>query len=456
MATSPGFRFPESLPVELAPVYGTSRVNDPILLYEGRLELEQEAQSFTGNGRVSLHWLPNPCLHFQADVDAPEALIELKSGMLRLPEKAQGAEFRMTQMQLGRGGEGAYWKVSGVVSPMETGQGDALASVLFHLPNFWSYRGGVVRNEKRTSSRAARAVMEGGGWRVTLDGLHGSDRGFLQELKDLGGYGLTHVGNLARADARTFSSSGIGDLSELLFHFLSFCRGIWLAPLLYVGFDADGQRVWEQWSVGNIRRWRSVGSWFNTDSAEGLSRVFPCFCSRWRDRTWGEPLKLALYWYIESNMCAGGLEGSIVLAQAAFELLAWTQLVEQRASLSEEGFQRIPAADKVRLLVSGCGLPMAIPESLSGLGSIARRHKWRDAPQALTEMRNAFVHTTRQKRKTVLKAGIDALYDAWCLSLWYLELVLLRLLEYGGRYSNRLKRDCWRVEAVEPVPWART
>ena len=73
--------------------------------------------------------------------------------------------------------------------------------------------------------------------------------------------------------------------------------------------------------------------------------------------------------------------------------------------------------------------------------------------------------TPVQYRKTievVLGANeVDALivlyisvsYEAWSLALWYLELLLLLLFEYQGQYSNRLKRDVYRGEEVERVPW---
>jgi hypothetical protein len=46
-------------------------------------------------------------------------------------------------------------------------------------------------------------------------------------------------------------------------------------------------------------------------------------------------------------------------------------------------------------------------------------------------------------------------WDAWLLGMWYLELVLLRLFDYEGTYSNRLVREGWIGDEVQPVPWAR-
>jgi hypothetical protein len=47
----------------------------------------------------------------------------------------------------------------------------------------------------------------------------------------------------------------------------------------------------------------------------------------------------------------------------------------------------------------------------------------------------------------------DELADAWVLSLWYLELVILRVLGYDGQYTSRL-RSTGLVSDTERVPWA--
>ncbi len=38
------------------------------------------------------------------------------------------------------------------------------------------------------------------------------------------------------------------------------------------------------------------------------------------------------------------------------------------------------------------------------------------------------------------------------LALWYVELALLRLIDFNGLYSNRLGEKATGI--VEPVPWS--
>jgi hypothetical protein len=153
-------------------------------------------------------------------------------------------------------------------------------------------------------------------------------------------------------------------------------------------------------------------------------------------------------------MSAGGVEGGIILVQAALELLGWTQLVEETKSLSGQGYEKLAAADKLRLLLSSCSIPLSIPATQTELVSAAKTYGWTDGPQATTEIRNALVHSNPTKRKKVLSVDPALTYEAYEVSLWFLELILLRFFDYRANYSCRVSAARWRVEAVQVVPWA--
>jgi hypothetical protein len=84
---------------------------------------------------------------------------------------------------------------------------------------------------------------------------------------------------------------------------------------------------------------------------------------------------------------------------------------------------------------------------LSGLEAGLQANCWKDGPEAIVLIRNELVHPERQ---LPIKIG-TVIAEAWNLSQWYAELMILRLSGYDGPYSNRLKRN-W-VGQVESVPW---
>jgi hypothetical protein len=183
-------------------------------------------------------------------------------------------------------------------------------------------------------------------------------------------------------------------------------------------------------------------------------KALPGFVARSQDPTWKEPIQHAIHWYVEANRCAGGIEGAIILTQAALELLSWTLFVADRQTISASRFNDTHAADKIELLLTDLGVPQGIPASLGDLTKAAAAAKWDDAPKAIVAIRNCLVHPSPKNRGKLRDAPVEARCDAWCLGLWCLELSILRLCGYSGKFANRLLRDVHRGDDVQNVPWA--
>jgi hypothetical protein len=445
---------PEDTPVGLKAIYPMASVNQSVKLYVGDLELEQGTKRLSGKGVVQFEWLPRPGLRFSlALASKNQHQPQLENGILHM----LGINWHAKVSVLGYAvfsGKRRH-NVTGSVDDFELGQGQNVAAILFHVTNFKNYFGLRVRDDEGTKTSPSRAVIEAGEWRITLDGIEESKRIF-DELKDIGGFAITHVGKLERLDGKKFAAKTSEKVFDALFRYLSFCRGAWVAPILAVGFDENGDRVWEKWRGWKMERWKNVHNWFNDHSEEGLSKGFAGFYRLWQDEKWKEPLLLSNHWYVEANMSAGGVEGSIILAQSAFELLGWTHFVEEKMALSEKGYEGLSAMDKIRLLLSISGIPSIIPSSLSKLTAAAKakENQWKDGPQAITEVRNALVHSNPTKRRKVFDEHHALVHESWRLSLWYLELILLKTFNYEGKYSNRTAPTRWKGEEVETVPWA--
>ena len=153
-------------------------------------------------------------------------------------------------------------------------------------------------------------------------------------------------------------------------------------------------------------------------------------------------------------MCAGGVEGALVLTQAALEMVSWHLLVEERKSCSVGGFRGLPAEDKIRFLLTHCGIPLLIPVGMSDLIAEGRKFNWDDGPAAITQIRNALAHGQPKQLETELQRDHSIRYDAWCLGLWYLELSLLKLFGFEGKYFSRVKRESYSFQNIDTVPWS--
>lgn len=438
-------------PLALKPIYTTEEPSQSLKLYQGSLEITQNGMVKQGNGTVYFEWFPSPDVRFDFSSHDDEAFLmgtdeaEASLKLLDIPTPVSVEVFILKIATL-------HVFISGSLKePLILGSGENLSYLLFHLTNFYDFIGSWILGED--AAWTGRVILEAEGWRVTIDSLEN-----LADIKKLlefrGGYAITHVGKLERSDKGAFTVEAADTFLEGLHYFLSFSRGFWSSLLLRVGYNLNGEKLWEQWTSYNESSWRSVYPWFPKSQPQSLNNAFQGFFRRWQDPIWNEPIRLAIHWYIEGNAKAGGVEGSIVLEQAAFELLSWTLIVEKKCILSSDGFNKLPAADQLRLLLSQCSVPLEIPDSLTNLSELSKELNWQDGAQALTEMRNAIAHSNPKKRQRVLQRPIEARVEAWRLGLWYLELVFLSLFKYTGEYFNCVSEEEYHDKRIQPVPWS--
>lgn len=329
-----------------------------------------------------------------------------------------------------------------------------IAKAVFHLFNLPDLHGSenYVLLTGETPHQGARScgclTLKFDGWFVTVAG-NGNTHKVVKSLKQTGGYVITHVGEIKREDCTDFSSQDLESVLEFLTYLFAFSFGRWSSPCLTVGFDVDENRVDEERGLRRCEAgaWNGGKSWFDANHAELIFDLLPGFWCLWSDETWKRSLKDAIYWYTEANRAGAGIgvDSALLFTQAALELLSWTSCVLDRGMVSPKAFSpnKLSASDKLRLLVSSLNIPLAIPLSLKSLHSKAGS-KWEDSMHAITDLRNSLVHPGKEK-----KVPEGAYYDAWRLSMWYIELLLLRLCTYSGKYANRLsQRFAGQVESV--------
>lgn len=146
------------------------------------------------------------------------------------------------------------------------------------------------------------------------------------------------------------------------------------------------------------------------------------------------------------------LDVRIPIACSGLELLSWAVLQRQEW-LTAEALDRATAATSLRLLLKWAEIPIEIPDHFEALN--ARRTGVGQAdwagPEALFNVRNRLVHPPKRIDDPEWPSS-NELVESWQLATWYLELALLRLLEYRGDYQCRLRLGRWPGEN-EPVPW---
>lgn len=337
-------------------------------------------------------------------------------------------------------GSDGMLNVSPTKEPITVGFSGVLKKIEFDLINFPKF---VALKQQPGSYRDNGLLIEAGGWRIEIGAPRNSSEveAFRSPL-----YSITHSCILRKSDDATFSSSDAQFVLNALHDALSFAAGRWVAPVLVRGAQSDDQIAWSEWGTRPLHPdLGRVETWFDAHHPNGLAEILPGILKLRQDPERSHSFHSALYWYLRSTGLAAGVDGGIILLQAALEMLSWQTFVTDRKVLSRDGFSRLPADDQIRLLIENCGIPAGIPAGLTELHAKSKEFNWSDGPKALTAIRNLLVHPATRKRFPY--------YDAWSLGEWYVELVLLRMLSFEGEYSDRTKAERW-VGAVDRVPWA--
>jgi hypothetical protein len=437
------------VPRVLEPNYSTGEANAEIPLYEGTVNLHHDQRTYSGSGRVFVSWLPTPRVRFESgltDTVTPDLLAG--DTRIELVDKWPGK-----QIEVAITGLLNLSHVSGIITSWVHDQQVALQRVMFHIPNFSPYQGIPIRNDHLVW--AGRTSLVWGDWTITIDEI--ADKTLWQQLKETGGFGITHVGCLQRQGGGTFSHEEGASQINCLYWLLSFYNGKWTGPILPVWFDANSESVWHEWIMPLVTPFRNVPRWVSDLLRCALPNLYPGFAARWSDETWRDCIHNAIYWYLMPNAPGVAIENGIILAHVAFETLGWTLFVQDKKTITANRYdKKINTADKLRLLLNEARVPLAVPSELASLEAAAKADKkWCDGPGSLAAIRNAYVHSSPENRKRLADVGPEAEHEAWLLSLYYLELILLYLCNYNGEFSNRLVvGSCAFGQEVMNVPWA--
>ena len=280
------------------------------------------------------------------------------------------------------------------------------------------------------------------GWSITFSSMK-FNKDDKDTVRDTGGFLLTHMGRLTKSDGESFSSKDALDLILSLNLALSFAAGRNITCICPTGFDNQDNLVWQQWN--SPANWDSVINWLPKEfnSFTKFLPEFLTFVSSNDD--WRLCLREVIYWYVRANNSKFGVDAAIILAQTAIERLSYEYVVMHRKTLSYDGFKDLRASDKFRILFSMLDIPNNIPPDFGIISNLNKQ--WTNSAYALTDIRNSLVHPEHKSRDKY----VGACPEAWNLSLWYLELCLLALCKYKGKYNNRSKPN--NAYPTENVPW---
>ena len=432
-------------PSKLEPDIVMTSISQPLVVDEGPMELWVGQERY-GNvdGSLSLRWLPSTALEMEGVYTGPPLSFDARGVTLRSARFGTADRVLLTHL--------SPWPTSrpvrGILSgPLTVGELVPCERLRFSLVNFPEYLGSPV------------TTKQGGRWCARMSGCSEElswNVDAIDEVTDLrrtaaeaGGFLISHVGEL-RPRHGELSIESAQSLIHMLHWFFGFLRGAWTGPIFPRGCEGDTVR-WRQFSSWKIDEPARVHTWLPRTNALDLSPLFQGFSALWSDANWREALVTALGWFVAANASRAPNETRLVLAQIALELLAWTWLVETRATYHRRAFGKLKTAERIRALLCDRGIPLPVPDHLGELVDLLGADV-PDGPALIVTLRNALVHSGDNDRLRVHRITGTQLHLAGQLALQYFELVLLALCGYREKYVKRGFRG-WRGADECLVPW---
>lgn len=438
----------DSVPEGLAPPIEEACGGDSVQLWSGQTQIKAGHGQYDGQAKLFLELLPRPSIDFEFEGEQAATLQELMeaftgagSTWLGPAELAAGTPIGPVTVSVHRR-EGS--NLSGVVEGHEVPT-DEVTSAKLLVINGPFVRGGPIT--RGNSSFAGRLQGEIADATVTVDQLHPNKPPRRQP------HNFTHVAEIKFAKPQ--HAEVFQPIQTTLFRALSLMHGRWVGlfgPWLYSG------NTLVQLCPCVTKTARNGGSitWYPNTVLGVFEELVSCLHDAYSDRDRGEAIQSGFHWSVEASLCAGGVEGSLILQQAALESLAWYEVVQKRKLCSSSGFQSLPAADKIRWYCSLYCIETAIPDHCAELIAYANAYNHvSDLVDVLVDVRNALVHGTPKKVERAMRRarGEEERSELWYQIGGLVDQALLAAIGYKGKMFRKDLAANIAIQAIRQVTW---
>ena len=316
-----------------------------------------------------------------------------------------------------------------------------LQSAEVTIVNFTTFYGSTDQWEDKDgyAYRLGAARIEDGPWLIELKSVLELDN-IIETLNAEGGRSVTHEVSIRRIDKGLFSAVDLFELIQSLRAFLSFIRGSSCGILSVHGADHKGLQLPVRWGMESVAPWSVDRSLLLTvGGGDDIPVVFSGFYRPLSNHDWRENVFNAIDWYIHSNEAP--FHVGIVLSQTSLEVLS-------RLIIGNRWGKFPDAASRIDEALRMSGVPQGIPASFGDLDGFCRNNGMASGPETLVRLRNYLAHgnvKARQVSSRVFSEGRQ-------LCQWYVEMMLLFLFGYNGRYHSRISG--LNESSICNVPWA--
>lgn len=435
------------LPVEM------NYPNEIIKIYEGKYVLINDEKEIKLKGIIEYHWFPEKGAVFKGNIlsELDFNLDSSKEFSLLINNLDSGKVF-ITNRKIGHKTDEFEFKGVFIKDFVLGDSSIEVKEISFSLANFKELHGSPVKRvlKENITTSQNRIIFKNENYKLVLDKL--IDYSVRKEdLKLSGGYLLLYSGKLLLNKSLNLEKAK--SFFSCINSFLSFLNGRRVETTFLQG-SFQNEILWTDYSNYSFEIFKQATSWTMSRFDNEMNDVFVNFSNLWKNENDRNFLKSVIHWYIESNNNSGKVEGSIIMAQTALELIYNWLVVERKKLIKGGDANNISAANKIRLLLSQLSINSEVPGSFSNLNELIQQSsEYSDAPDVIVQIRNAIIHSQMDKRNKITTLSLDLKYEVLDLCIWYIEMSILYILNYKGKYINRCNKNLYPSNRIEKVPW---
>lgn len=450
----------QKTPLAISNAIDITEANSILTIYEGLYYLKSDSEEIEIRGKITFEWFANSGVYFYGNPT------NYSFDLLKVFSYPSSFDILIEGLILGKGfitshtsGSNSEIHIKGIVNS-EVTWGDksiAVEKLRFSIPNLRDFHGMPIKkgNEEKYSISASRLIFEDLTYSITIDKCF-DFRDRKDKIRTNGGYIILYYGELETKKGY-IKYNDIKDIILCFNEFLTFLNGRRTSAMFIQGIFEE-ETKWIDYSDYKVDPHKAALSWTDNFCIEHLNDLWKKFRESWLKPENKNVLSSLIHWYVEANSQAGFIEGAIIFAQTALELIYNWWIVEDKKMILGKDSNSISASNKIRLIISQLNIPSEIPFSfkeLTDYKAAIDKDKSMDAPEIIVQIRNAIVHSQEEKRRTLISIGRKAKYETLQIYIWYIELSLLCILNYEGKYINRCNSLSDTGNVGEVVPWKK-
>ncbi len=430
--------------------------NCQIKIFSGNFLIRNEKGDLNVNGEIVFNWVASSGAHFFGTIDGN---IQIANSFPISHDKIQiivdGLVFgdgHVNNKTIGTDIYGTEIKGRLLGQACFGDKSVAVQKLIFTIPNLRDFHGTVVKSKAETnfSTFSNRLTLENDFCLINIDKCK-DFKTRVQSLEEKGGFNILYNCELFPKKG-SIKLEDSAEIFQCLSTFLTFLNGRRTSAFFIQGVYEE-RVLWCDYSDYLVDNYKYVQTWPQKTSVVGISKMWEQFSTLWKDSNNKIFFTSAIHWYVEANANSGFTEGSIIMTQTALELLYNWWIIESKKMIIGKDSENINAANKIRLLLSQLNISHSVPSAFTHLQHYVDE-KITDAPEAIVQIRNAIVHSQQEKRKTLDSIHDMVKHEALQLSIWYIEMTLLKILDFDEKYFNRCSSQMWGSEAEEFPPWS--